>query len=72
MLVQVGDGEGLAAVRTLCALVVVDLMTSVTACMTATAYLADVARQVGHRKLLVTVGTGLLDLNRKDFMKYFI
>ena len=35
MLVQVGDGEGLAAVRTLCALVVVDLMTAVTACMTA-------------------------------------
>ena len=35
VLVQVGDGEGLAAVRTLCALVVVDLMTAVTACMTA-------------------------------------
>ena len=43
MLVEVGDGERLAAVRTLRALVVV--------------HLADVPRQVGHRELLVTVWT---------------
>ena len=49
VLVEVGDGERLAAVGTLRALVVV--------------HLADVPRQVGHRELLVTVRTLLLDLD---------
>ena len=49
MLVQVGDGERLAAVRTLGALIVVDL--------------ADVARQVGHGELFVAMRARLLDLN---------
>ena len=49
VLVEVGDGERLAAVGTLRALVVV--------------HLADVPRQVGHRKLLLAVWTRLLDLN---------
>ena len=50
VLVQVGDGERLAAVRALGALIVVNL--------------ADVARQVGHGELLVAMRTGLLDLNK--------
>ena len=50
VLVQVGDGESLAAVWTLSALIVVDL--------------ADVARQVGHGELFVAMRAGLLDLNR--------
>ena len=50
VLVQVGDGERLAAVWTLCALIVVDL--------------ADVARQVGHGKLFVAMRARLLDLKR--------
>ena len=48
VLVEVGDGEGLATVGTLSALIVVDL--------------SDVAGQVGHGKLLLAVRTGLLDL----------
>ena len=52
MLVEVGDGERLAAVGTLRALVVV--------------HLADVPRQVGHRELLVAVRTLLLDLDWKQ------
>ena len=51
VLVQVGDGERLAAVRAFRALVVVDL--------------ADVTRQVGHGKLFVAMRTGLLDLNKQ-------
>ena len=49
--VEVGDGECLATVWTLGALIVV--------------HLSDVSRQVGHGKLLVTMRTGLLDLNIK-------
>ena len=49
VLVEVGDGERLAAVGTLRALVVV--------------HLADVARQVRHRELLLAMWTRLLDLN---------
>lgn len=55
VLVQVGDGERLAAVRALRALVVVDL--------------ADVARQVGHGKLFVAMRTGLLDLKKTLVLK---
>jgi len=47
VLVEVGDGESLATVWTLGALVVV--------------HLPDVPRQVGHGKLLVAVGARLLD-----------
>ena len=54
MLVEVGDGESLATVRALGALIVVDL--------------PDVARQVGHGKLLLTVGTGLLDLENNSLL----
>ena len=50
VLVQVGDSERLAAVRALCALVVVNL--------------ADVTRQVGHGKFFVAMRTGFLDLNK--------
>ena len=50
VLVQVGDGERLAAVRALGALIVVNL--------------ADVARKVGHGELLVAMRTWLLDLNK--------
>ena len=49
--VEVGDGESLATIGTLGALVVV--------------HLPDVPRQVGHGKLLVAVGARLLDLNNK-------
>ena len=48
MLVQVGDGKGLATVRTLGTLIVMNL--------------SDVSRQVGHGKLLLTMWTRLLDL----------
>jgi len=46
VLVEVGDGEGLATIRALCALIVVDL--------------PDVPGQVGHCKLLLAMWTGLL------------
>ena len=49
VLVQVGDGQSLATVRALGALVVV--------------HLPDVPGQVGHGELFVTVGARLLDLN---------
>ena len=57
VLVQVGDGEGLAAVGALGALVIV--------------HLPDVPRQVGHGELLVTMRTWLLYLNNKfcNFLK---
>ena len=48
VLVQVGDDESLATIRALCALIVVDL--------------PDVAGQVGHGKLLLTVRAWLLVL----------
>ena len=51
VLVQVGDGQSLATVGALGALVVVNL--------------PDVSGQVGHGELLVTVGARLLDLNNK-------
>ena len=55
MLVEVGDGERLAAVRALRALVVV--------------HLADVPRQVRHRELLLAMWTRLLDLIKYKMSK---
>ena len=55
MLVEVGDGERLAAVGTLRALVVV--------------HLPDVPRQVRHRELLLAMWTRLLDLIKYKMSK---
>lgn len=57
MLVQVGDCERLAAVRALCALIVV--------------HLADVAREVRHGELFVAMRTGLLNLNKIKVLLMF-